>query len=60
MEGLWRLESIGEDRTRVRFRMEWELPYSVLGKIIDKVKVEGIMARNAEQGLKSLQKMFES
>jgi len=40
--------------------MEWELPYSVLGKIIDKVKVEGIMARNAEQGLKNLQEMFKS
>jgi len=60
MEGLWRLEPIGEDRTRVHFRMEWELPYSVLGKIIDKVKVEGIMARNAEQGLKNLQEMFKS
>lgn len=57
MEGLWTLEPRG-DGTLLSLKMEYQLPYSVLGSILDKLKVEKIMAGQVDQGLRNLQDMF--
>ncbi len=59
MEGLFTLES-ADGKTRLSFRMEYELPYSIVGKIIDRLKVGKVMAGHVDEGLRNLQQRFEA
>ncbi len=45
--------------TKVIFEMEYELPYSVLGKIIDMVKVKKEIEENISKGLENLKSILE-
>lgn len=48
-----------EAGTRIAFLMEYKLPYSILGKVIDKVRVSKQLERNIEQGFKNLKTAAE-
>jgi uncharacterized membrane protein len=45
--------------TKVTQTMEYDLPYSFLGKIIDKLRVHKAMEKSFEVGLKKLKDMIE-
>ena len=45
--------------TEVRSELNYELPYSILGKIIDRLKVSREARKNAKQTLLNLKKMLE-
>ena len=45
--------------TKVTFMMDYELPYSILGKIIDKLRVCKAFEKGAEIGLKKLKSIAE-
>jgi coenzyme Q-binding protein COQ10 len=45
--------------TKATFTEDYELPYSVLGKIIDKLRVHKAMEKDAERALKKLKDMAE-
>jgi len=45
--------------TKVTFIMDYELPFSILGKIIDKLRVSKEMEKNIENGLKKMKDMLE-
>lgn len=46
--------------TRATFMMDYELPYSILGKLIDKLRVFKAVNRGVEKGLEKLKKTIES
>ncbi len=46
--------------TKVTIGMDYELPYSVLGKIIDKLRVQKAMKKSIEDGLKKLKALVET
>jgi uncharacterized membrane protein len=46
--------------TKLTTTMEYELPYSVLGKIIDKLKVSKDLQKSMEKSLGSVKKALES
>ena len=48
-----------DDGTRVVFEMEYELPYSILGMIIDRLKVRREMEDDVSKGLKNLKGILE-
>ena len=48
-----------EARTRATFMMDYELPYSFLGKIIDKLRVCKAIEKGANTGLKNLKQIAE-
>jgi len=45
--------------TKAVFMMDYELPYSILGKIIDKLRVCRAIEKGAIRGLKNLKEMAE-
>jgi len=45
--------------TKVTMVMNYELPYSILGKIIDKLKVKKSMGKGLETALENLKSMVE-
>jgi uncharacterized membrane protein len=57
-KGRFTLEPTSEG-TNFMIEMEYELPYSVIGKIIDKVKVHKQMEGEIEEGLKNLKTVLE-
>ena len=48
-----------DDGTRVVFEMEYELPYSIIGMIIDRLKVRREMEDDVSKGLKNLRGILE-
>jgi carbon monoxide dehydrogenase subunit G len=46
--------------TKLTTTMDYELPYSILGKIVDKLKVSKDMEKMAEKQLRDLKKALES
>ena len=57
-DGIFKLEPI-EGGTKVTFIMDYELPYSILGTIIDKLKVGKAVEQNIEEALRNLKKILE-
>jgi uncharacterized membrane protein len=49
-----------ETGTKLTLMMDYELPYSILGKIIDKLKVEKDFVKQIEESLKSGKIILES
>jgi uncharacterized membrane protein len=45
--------------TKITFVMDYALPYSVLGKIIDKLRVSKEIEKSIDQGFKKLKEMME-
>ncbi|MGA3192996.1 MAG: SRPBCC family protein [Candidatus Bathyarchaeia archaeon] len=45
--------------TKVTIAMDYELPYSVLGKLIDKLRVHKALEKGNERGLEKLKGMLE-
>ncbi len=48
-----------KDGTRVTFAADYEVPYSILGKIIDRLRVHKAMEKDADSALKKLKGMAE-
>ena len=46
--------------TKLTMMMEYELPYSVLGKLIDKLRVSKALEKSFDVGLKKLKDMLET
>ena len=46
--------------TKVTFTADYEVPYSVLGKIIDKLRIHKAMEKDGENALKKLKAMAET
>ena len=57
-KGSFSLEPL-DDGTRVTFEMNYELPYSILGKIIDRLKVRKDMEEDVSKGLENLKVLLE-
>jgi len=49
-----------EAGTKITFMMDYELPGSILGKIIDKLKVEKDLTHSLEESLEAGKKILES
>lgn len=49
-----------ETGSRITFTIDYELPYSILGKIIDKFMVSGEIEKGFERGLEKLKKILEN
>jgi hypothetical protein len=45
--------------TKATFVMDYDLPYSVLGKLIDKLRVSKEFDKNMEQAMKKLKEIAE-
>ena len=45
--------------TKLTYSMDYEMPYSVLGKLIDKLRFRKAMEKSFEVGLKNLKNMME-
>ncbi|MCS6767241.1 MAG: SRPBCC family protein [Candidatus Nitrosocaldus sp.] len=52
-------EALGEDRTRTRMTVDYDLPLSFIGSIMDKVKVEKEAERGIENGLYRVKALLE-
>ena len=48
-----------EEGTEIRFVIDYELPYSILGKIIDKLMVSGEIENSFKKGLVKLKNIVE-
>ena len=48
-----------KDRTKVTFTEDYELQYSIIGKIIDKLRVRKAIEKDVEGALKKLKEMAE-
>ncbi len=46
-------------KTKVTMTMDYDLPYSILGQVLDKLKMSGEMEKSMEESLKNLKKMLE-
>ena len=46
--------------TKVTFAADYEVPYSVLGKILDKLRIHKAMEKDGENALKKLKAMAET
>lgn len=57
--GYWSLEPT-EIGTRVTFVMDYELPGSILGKIIDKLKVEKDFTKSVEESMEAAKRILEA
>ncbi|MEM0029612.1 MAG: SRPBCC family protein [Candidatus Nitrosocaldus sp.] len=52
-------EDVGEDRTRTRMTVDYDLPLSFIGSIMDKVKIEKEAERGIENGLYRVKALLE-
>ena len=57
-DGIFEFEPT-EKGTRVTFTMDYDLPYSILGMIIDKLKVSKAIEKNVDEGLTKLKEIIE-
>ncbi len=49
-----------EAGTKATFLMDYDLPYSFLGKLVDKLRVQKAMEKSVDVGLKKLKDMLEA
>ena len=47
------------DGTKVSFTMDYDLPFSIIGKIIDKLKVSKAIEENIEEALEKMKEILE-
>ena len=59
MTGTWILEPTGKG-TKLTDTYDYELPYSILGKIVDKLRVGKDMEKSTEKELSSIKKALEA
>ena len=59
MGGSWTLEPTAKG-TKLTFSMDYELPYSVLGKVIDKLKLSKDIERSMGRMLANVKKALEA
>ncbi|MEO9365529.1 MULTISPECIES: SRPBCC family protein [Candidatus Nitrosocaldus] len=52
-------EDVGENRTRTRMTVDYDLPLSFIGSIMDKVKIEKEAERGIENGLYRVKALLE-
>ncbi|MEM0364447.1 MAG: SRPBCC family protein [Candidatus Nitrosocaldus sp.] len=52
-------EDLGEDRTRTRMTVDYDLPLSFIGSIMDKMKIEKEAERGIENGLYRVKALLE-
>ena len=57
-DGIFEFESTTTG-TKVSFTMDYDLPYSLLGAIIDKLKVSKAIQQNVDDGIKRLKDILE-
>ena len=57
-DGIFEFEPT-EEGTKVTFTMDYDLPYSILGMIIDKLKVSKAIEKNVDEGLTKLKEILE-
>ena len=58
MESSWIFEPTAKG-TKLTFSYDYELPYSVLGKIVDKLRVSKDMEKSTEKQLEGIKKTLE-
>ena len=56
----FQFERIDNSRTEITIRVDYRLPGSVLGRILDKVLLERENVKNLEQGLENLKNLLEA
>jgi uncharacterized membrane protein len=49
-----------QEGTKVTFAVDYEVPYSVLGKVLDKLRIRKAMEKDAENALKKMKAMAEA
>jgi len=59
MTGSWDLEPAAKG-TKLTYGMEYEVPYSFVGKIVDKLKVSKDMEKSAVKMLENMKKALEA
>jgi carbon monoxide dehydrogenase subunit G len=59
MTDLWTLEPTAKG-TKLTFSAEYELPYSLLGKVVDKVSVGKLIEKQQSQTLENMKKALEA
>jgi hypothetical protein len=59
MDGVWRLK-LEDDETMLEFVMDYDLPYSVLGMLMDRFKVREEMEKDIDKALINLKNMLEN
>jgi len=57
--GSWTLEPTAKG-TKLTTSMDYELPYSLLGKLVDKVRVSKFIEKNMDQMLENIKKALEA
>ena len=59
MTDLWTLEPTAKG-TKLTFSADYELPYSLLGKVVDKVRVGKLIEKQQSQTLENMKKALEA
>jgi len=59
MTGTWTLEPTAKG-TKLAVTYDYELPYSILGKIVDKLRVSKAMEKDTEKELSDIKKTLEA
>ena len=59
MSALWTLEPTAKG-TKLTYSMDYELPYSLLGKVVDKVRVGKVIEKQQSQTLENIKKALEA
>lgn len=57
-DGSYTLKAV-DSKTKLTMVLDYDLPYSILGKMIDTLKVSKEMDRGVEEGLQNIKKMLE-
>ena len=59
MTGSWAYEPTAKG-TKVTYSMDYELPYSILGKLVDKLRVHKDIEKNNTETLENIKKAIET
>jgi uncharacterized membrane protein len=55
----FKFEPLGDDETKLTIRVDYQLPGSIIGQILNKALIEGENVRNLEKGLENLKGILE-
>jgi uncharacterized membrane protein len=58
-DGIWRLKPV-DHGTELGFTMDYDLPYSILGMLMDRFKVRGEMEKDIDKALINLKNILEN
>lgn len=58
-KGVWELKERGEDETVLKYTIDYKLPFSFLGKIVDKIAMGKYMEQEVTTYLENVQKSLE-